>query len=257
MARDATARDSVAQVIQLPARAAARANARGVSAAGDLATRAASATTSTARTGIESLMRWTHNAVDDWGRDARLSDRIRSVSGLRWDVMIGGQHHLERVRGGLIVVNSRRFSLSPIWAALHLGRALDRPVRFVGRPDIAPAGPALQRLGGLLSDPAELTRVLASGELVVLGAATTMSPHRVGVVDHLLVGAAVAAKVPVFPAATASSSLQRSARLQIGTAVPVNRRRRGPLAELELADDLAIAIGTMLDEFTWNGWLLS
>ncbi len=257
MADDRAVRDSVAQVIQLPARAAARANARGVGAAGDVAARVGAVTTNTARQGIETVLRWTHNAVDDWGRDERFSDRVRSVSGLRWDVIIGGQQHLDRVRGALIVVNSRRFSLAPIWSALHLGRALDRPVRFVGRPDLAPAGPALQRLGGLLSDPAELTRVLAAGELVVLGAASTISPHRVGVIDHLLVGAAVAAKVPVFPAATASSSLQRSARLQISAAVPVNRRRRGPLAELELADDLAIEIGTMLDEFTWNGWLLS
>ncbi len=242
MPDDATARDSVAQVIQLPARAA---------------TRAAAATTSTARNGVETMLRWTHDAVDDWGRDARFTDRIRSISGLRWDVMLDGQHHLDQVGGGLIVINTRRLSLSPIWSALHLGRALDRPVRFVGRPDIAPTGPALQRLGGLLTNSAELTRVLASGELVVLSAAPTISPHHVGVVDHDLVGAAVAAKVPVFPAATASSSLQRSARLQIGAPIAVNRRRRGPLAELELADDLAISIGAILDGFTWNGWLLS
>jgi len=253
MAGDASARDSVAEVIQLPARAATRAAAR----ANTGAARAAAATTNTARQGIETVLRWTHNSVDDWGRDARFTDRIRSVSGLRWDVMIDGQDRLERVGGGLVVVNTRRWSLSPIWSALHLGRALDRPVRFVGRPDIAPAGPALQRLGGLLSNSSELTRVLAAGELVVLGAEPTVSPHHVGVVDHDLIGAAVAAKVPVFPAATASSSLQRSARLQIGAPIAVNRRRRGPLAELELADDVAIAIGAMLDGFTWNGWLLS
>jgi len=230
--------DAVAQIIQLPARAV-------------------SATTSTARHGVEAVIRWTENSVDDWGRDARFTDRVRSISGIRWDVVIGGQQHLKRVRGGLVVVNTRRLSLTPIWTALHLGQLLDRPVRFVGRPDSAPAGAALARLGGLLTHTAELSGVLAAGELVVLGAASTISPHSVGVVNHELVGAAVAAKVPVFPAATASSALQRSARLQIGAPVPVNRRRRGPLAELELADDLAIEIGSMLDEFTWNGWLLS
>ena len=52
----------------------------------------------------------------------------------------------------------------------------------------------------------------------------------------------------VFPAATASVPFLRSARVEIGPAVRPDRRRRGPLAELELADALESAIQQLLDE---------
>ena len=81
------------------------------------------------------------------------------------------------------------------------------------------------------------------------GAAPSFHPRHVGLVDHRLVGAAVAAKVKVFPAATASAPLRRGARVDIGTAVTANRRRRGPLAELELADTVRDRIAQLLTEF--------
>jgi hypothetical protein len=186
--------------------------------------------------------------VDDWGRDPDAVARVWTLSQLRWKVNVGGHQHLPARAGALVVVNARTFALAPIYTALAVGGAIGRPVRFVGRPDTAPVGPALQRLGGLLARPDEVTNVLRAGEVVVLGAEPTRHPRRVGHVDHRLVGAAVAAGVKVFPGATASSPFHRGARVEIGPEVRPDRRRRGPLTELELADDLAAAIQQLLDE---------
>ena len=196
-----------------------------------------------------SFFDWTPNEVDDWGRDPAFAGRIWAASHARWSVAVGGEQHLPARGGALIVVNARRFALAPIYAALAIGGAIGRPVRFVGRPDVAPVGPVLQRLGGLLTRADELEGALRHGQLVVLGASPSTHPRHVGRVDHQLVGAAVAAKVKVFPAATASAPLRRGARVEIGAAVPVNRRRRGPLAELELADAVRARIAAVLSEF--------
>jgi hypothetical protein len=187
--------------------------------------------------------------VDDWGRDPDAVAKVWSLSQVRWKVAVGGHQHLPARAGALIVVNARRFALAPVYTALAVGGAVGRPVRFVGRPDTAPVGPLLQRLGGLLARPDELTNALRAGEIVVLGAEHTRHPRRVGRIDHRLVGAAVAARVKVFPAATASAPFQRGARVEIGPEVRVDRRRRGPLAELELADDLEVAVQQLLIEF--------
>jgi hypothetical protein len=58
----------------------------------------------------------------------------------------------------------------------------------------------------------------------------------------------VAAKVRVLPAATISSPLQRAARVEIGREVKPSRSRRGPLAELELADLVEQRIDDLLAE---------
>jgi hypothetical protein len=106
----------------------------------------------------------------------------------------------------------------------------------------------LQRLGGLLARADEIAGALRGGQLVVMGADQTRRPREVGHVDHRLVGAAVAAGTKVFPAATASVPFLRSARVEIGPEVRPDRRRRGPLTELELADTLESAIQKLLDE---------
>ena len=53
----------------------------------------------------------------------------------------------------------------------------------------------------------------------------------------------------MFPAATASSPWGRSSRIEIGPAVRPSRKRRGPLIELELADQVEQRIQRILDEF--------
>src|SRR5688572_29896019 len=132
-------------------------------------------------------------SVDEWGRDARLIELLSPLARLRWNVSVGGSHHLPARAGALIVTNQRRLSLSPLYVAWALAHATGRPVRFVGRPDIAPLGAALRRVGALLSDPAEVRGALRSGELVVIGARATSHPRHAGAVDHEMVGAAITA----------------------------------------------------------------
>ena len=184
--------------------------------------------------------------VDDWGRDPGLVRTVMHLARLRWAVSVGGDQRLPRRKGGLIVVNTRRFALTPIFAALAVSEAVDRPVRFVGRPDTAPVGAISRRIGGLLEHPDEVGGALAAGQLVVLGA--EHGERQVGIVDHAIVGAALAAGVSVYPAATSSSPLMRAARVEIGPASRSPRRRRGPLTELELADRVRLDISLLLDE---------
>ena len=139
--------------------------------------------------------------VDDWGRDDTLARVAGGLARLRWRTSVGGVAHVptadpsaRRSAGGaLLVANSRRFGLTTWLVALALANATGRPVRFVGRPDTAPVGPLARRLGGLLARPDEVAGALRHGELVVIGAAGVFDPHAVGIIDHRLVGAAVAA----------------------------------------------------------------
>jgi hypothetical protein len=129
-----------------------------------------------------------------------------------------------------------------------MSRAVDRPVRFVGRPDDTTLGALAQRLGGLLDHPDEVAGALRAGELVVSAAAPSSRPREVGTVDHIIVGAAVASGVDVFPAATTSSPFSRKARIEIGSAIRGGRRRRGPLAEYEIAGEVREQISLLLTE---------
>lgn len=232
--------ERTAAVFEFPKRAVNTANGWG-SDLSDAAQEWASLMTSP----VES---WSANRVDDWGRDNEFTNRVWAASHARWDISVGGTQHLPKRAGGLIVVNSRRWALAPFFAALAIGARVDRPVRFVGRPDIAPIGPMMQRLGGLLAVEDEIQGALRAGQLVVLGAAPTGTNHRCGAVDHSLVAAAVAARVNVFPAATVSTPTGREARVEIGTAIKLGRRMRGPLKELELAQQAQRTIDLLLGE---------
>ena len=201
-----------------------------------------------ATTSVRTFRSWVANEVDDWGRDNAFVNRIWSASQVRWSTSVGGAGQLPKRAGALIVINTRRFALAPVFASLALGAQIDRPVRFVGRPDVAPLGPMMQRLGALLPVEAEIEGALRAGEIVVLGAEHLATNQRTGLIDHHLVGAAVAAKVKVHPAATVSVPLRRDARVEIGAAVRLRNRRRGPLEELETADLLQVRIDGLLDE---------
>jgi hypothetical protein len=187
------------------------------------------------------------STVDEWGRDARFVRAISPLAAVRWDVSVGGTENIRR-GGGLVVVNTRRFALSPIFSALALSEALDRPVRFVGRPDVVPFGPALRRIGGLLANPAEIAGALRAGEVVVLGAAGTANGRQAGRVDPALVAPAVGEHVSVYVAATLSSMFNRQARVEVGHALRVTADRRGPLAEVELAEQAQHRLQIALDE---------
>lgn len=187
------------------------------------------------------------NSLDEWGRDADLIELLRPAAALRWDVTVGGVHHLPKRDGALLVTNSRRFSLSTIYSALALSQASGRPVRFGGRPDIAPLGPFMQRLGGLLGKADEISGALRAGELVVVSAQGTRDPRHAGPVDPALIGTAVVSGVPVYPVASMSTPFGRTARVEVGPQVRLRRKRRGPLAELELAELTQRHIQRMID----------
>jgi len=187
------------------------------------------------------------STVDEWGRDARFVRAVSPLAWLRWDVCVGGADNIRR-GGGLIVINSRRYALAPIFAALALSDALDRPVRFVGRPDVVPFGPALRRAGGLLAEPAEIAGAIRARELVVLGAAGTSNVRHAGPVDPALIAPAIHERVPVYTAATLSSMFGRQARVEVSPPLQIGSTRRGPLAEVELAELAQHRLQVALDE---------
>jgi hypothetical protein len=187
------------------------------------------------------------STVDEWGRDERFVRAVSPLASIRWDVSVGGKENV-RHGGGLIVINTRRFALSPIFTALFVGEALDRPVRFVGRPDFVPFGPVLRRIGGVLAAPEEIAGALRAGELVVLGAEGTSNVRQAGPVDPALIAPAIHEHVAVYIAATLSSKLNRHARVEIGPALRINSARRGPLAEVELAELAQHRLQIALDE---------
>lgn len=204
--------------------------------------------TDLASTSVRTFRSWTANEVDDWGRDDGFVNRVWAASQVRWNTSVGGAEHLPKRTGALIVINTRRFALAPVFTSLAIGAAVDRRVRFIGRPDVAPLGPMMQRLGALLPVEAEVEGALRAGELIVLGAEHQSTNQRSGRIDHQLVGAAVAAGVRVLPAAAISVPLRRNARVEIGRPVRLRTKRRGPLEELETADLLQVRIDALLDE---------
>jgi hypothetical protein len=187
------------------------------------------------------------DSVDEWGRDAHLIELLTPAAALRWDVAVGGVQHLPKRAGALLVTNSRYFSLSTIYSALALSKATGRPVRFGGRPDIVPVGPFMQRLGGLLNQPEEISGALRAGELVVVSAKSTRDPRHAGAVDPLLIGAAIAGGAAVHPVASMSTMFGRTARVEVGAVVRPRRKRRGPLAEVELAEQTQLSIQRLID----------
>ena len=188
-------------------------------------------------------------AVDEWGRDAKFVDAFAAIARLRWDVSVGGQQLLPKGGPALIVINTRPLALTPVLTALALSEALDRPVRFVGRPDVVPFGPLLRRIGGLLAIPEEVGGALRAGELVLMGAEATRNPRHAGKVDHQLVAAAIREQAPVHVAATLSTMFSRNARIEVTAALRSGRnRRRGPLADIELAEQAQRRLQDLLDE---------
>lgn len=187
------------------------------------------------------------DGVDDWGRDQRCVDTVSVVARMRWNAHVDGDHRLPDSGAALLVANTRRGAQTSVYAALAIGDARGRAVRFVGRPDTGPLAALSRRLGGLLSHSADIEGALAAGELVVAVAHATRHPRHAGRVDPHLVGIARRRGVPVFPVATMTTPYSRRARIDIGKPVSITRRRRGPLGDVELADATQRQLQHMLD----------
>ena len=193
-------------------------------------------------------MGWPQPTVDEWGRAPWLIEAVGPLAHLRWATSVLGVDRLPVEGPVLVVINTRRLALTSVSTAVALSEALGRPVRFAGRPDTVPFGPLLRQLGGILSHPDEIRGALRSGEIVLVGAQATTDPRRVGVVDPGLLAPAIRASVPVHVAATASAPFDRRARVEVGAAVRGGRTRRGPLAEVELAERAQHRLQEMIDE---------
>ena len=208
----------------------------------------ASAATEGVRAASRRLTEEPAGATDDWGRDPVLVRNMMLFAQLRWAVSTGGDQHLPKRRGALVVVNAPRLSNSAVFTAFAISEAVDRPVRFVGRRGLAPLAAFDRRIGGLLDDPDEIAGALRADEIVVLEAATVSGLRSVGAIDHTVIGAALATSTRVFPAATTSTPFARRARVEIGPATRPPRKRRGPLTELELADKVRADVHDLLTE---------
>jgi hypothetical protein len=186
--------------------------------------------------------------IDDWGRDDTLARAAAHLARVRWTVATGGLDHLPAAGPALLVVNTQRFRLTPWWVALTLSAELGRPVRFVGRTDTAPLGALARRLGGLLARTDEVAGALRHNQLLVVGLTGTLGARSVGTCDPRLLAPAVAQRCPVFPLAATRPDSSRAARLEV--AAEIRRpRRRGPLAEIEMAHRAEASIAELLESF--------
>ncbi len=185
-------------------------------------------------------------AVDDYGRDPHLVAALSPLARLRWNVRVSGAGNIP-TSAALLVCNARRFSLGAVYAALALTDTTGRTVRFVGRPDTAPLGALMRRVGALLDHPADVLGALRDGELVLISSASTSHARHAGAVPYELVGQAVIADVPVLPVSTLSSRFSRTAHVEVGAPVNLRRERSGPLAHVELAEQVQRQLQRMLD----------
>jgi hypothetical protein len=186
--------------------------------------------------------------LDDWGRDTTAVQVAHGLAMLRWSVSLGGGDHVPQHGGALVVASARQFAQTVPMVAWALQRRSGRPVRFVGRPDLAPLGPFVQRLGGLRLEPAEVSGALAHGDLVVVGTEAVRQTRRAGAVPEDLIACAWSMDLPVLPAAAVSSPFTRRARVELDAPVQPIHRRRGPLGPLELAEQVRRHLQSMLDE---------
>ncbi|MBI2710847.1 MAG: hypothetical protein HYX34_14310 [Actinobacteria bacterium] len=185
--------------------------------------------------------------VDEWGLDRDLVELMSPLVGLRWATDARGVEHLS-ADGPAVLVFNRRFGLSePFVLARGVRLAADRPVRFVGAPDIAPVGPALRRFGAVLGSHAEVAGLLRAGHLVGIPLERAVRHrHKAGRLPVEALAAALDAAAPVVPVALVGREVTR--RWVVAVGEPLSPSGQGPLAEVELAEAVRRAVQDLLDE---------
>jgi hypothetical protein len=105
--------------------------------------------------------------IDPWGLDVDLLTMLAPLTPLRWSITVTGDDVLDT--GPALLVAPRRLAAptEPVLIAAAVMRATGRPLRVLGVPDIAPIGPMLRRLGGVVDHPAEAAGLLRAGHLVL------------------------------------------------------------------------------------------
>jgi 1-acyl-sn-glycerol-3-phosphate acyltransferase len=186
--------------------------------------------------------------------DPELVGLARALAPLRWSVTVGGADHVPAEGPALLVANRRMLAGTPLLVAASIGRATGREVRFTGIADIAPFGPALRRVGGVLARPDEVAGLLRDGQLPAVWC-EARSSKRVGAAPEPFLAAAMATSAPVLPVAVIAPPFVRRVRVEVGPPVEP-RRRTGPLAAAELADAVRDAIQRIVDEASPPSWLV-
>lgn len=194
--------------------------------------------------------------IDDWGLDPSLVTLSDPLFGLRWDIEVLGADHLPTV-GGAVLVFNRRLGVSEPWVlARGIRQASGRYVRTVGMPDVAPVGSILRRYGAVLDRTDEIAGLLRAGQLVGLPMGHSVrSRERVGRLTVERLDAAIDTESPVIPVAMVGREIGRSWRIVVGAPVAPHRRG-GPLAAVELAEQVQARAQDLLDESLPSSWWL-
>jgi len=185
--------------------------------------------------------------VDPWGLDTDFVAAASPLFGLRWQIETIGADVLPARGPVLLVANSRLGLSEPFVLTRGIRLATGRSVRVAGVPDIAPVGPALRRLGGVLARPDEVGGLLRAGQMVGLTLGPTVRRDRAGSVRADLVAPALDARADVVPVALVGREVGRRWKLVVGPAIE-RPPSRGPLAAAELAERVRQGVQTMLDD---------
>lgn len=185
--------------------------------------------------------------VDPWGLDRDLVWLLSPVFSLRWGIDVEGADAVPE-DGPVVLVLNRRVGLSePFVVARGVRLATGRFVRTVATPDVAPVGPLLRRLGGVLDRPDEIRGLLRAGEIVAVASDRSLRRERVGPVDPGSLAPALDAAAVVLPVAVSGRELGRRWRVRVGAPL-AHPAGRGPGAAAALADGARLAVQALLDQ---------
>ena len=166
------------------------------------------------------------NEVDPWGMDPELVGLARALAPLRWSIT--RRRRRPRAGDGARAPRGQPPAVGGHPAPRRRGhRSAPRAatVRFTGIADIAPLGPALRRVGGVLARPDEVAGLLRDGELPAVWC-EARSSRRVGAAPEPFLAAAMATGAPVLPVAVIAPPLVRRVRVEVGPPVAPRRRDR-------------------------------
>jgi 1-acyl-sn-glycerol-3-phosphate acyltransferase len=184
--------------------------------------------------------------VDEWGLDRDLVRAVAPLLSVRWRIDAVGADVLPR-RGPVLLVANRRLGWSePFVLSRGVGLATGRHVRVAGVPDVAPLGPALRRLGGVLSRPDEVAGLLRAGQAVGVFLERSRRRDHAGAAPAELLAAAATVGVDIVPVAVTGCELGRSWQLVVGPAIE-HTTSGDPLSVLELCDRTRAGVQSMLD----------
>jgi len=184
--------------------------------------------------------------VDEWGLDRDIVRAVSPLLSLRWHIDAVGADVLPR-RGPVLLVANRRLGWSePFVLSRGVGLATGRHVRVAGVPDVAPLGPALRRLGGVLARPDEVAGLLRAGHVVGVFLDRSRRRDHAGTVPADLLAAAAPVGADIVPVAVTGCELGRGWRLIVGPAIE-HTTRRDPLSVLELCERTRAGVQSLLD----------